>query len=243
MEHDDRQLSGDMPEGTACEVNLNAAETDGDTSEDCAFVSSGDIVVRDMPEVKLIEQLKNELGTMDIGSTIKDLFVSMQNMDAQLNSVLSINASIEKDIKISRDVITRLKDEKKQLEETIRILKEEVPSKMELKAEIEHLIEERNKAQVSIRSMKMLVEKTKDKMHGAESRISELENEKADLLKDINYLEIKCNAAMEKLNSYAKEITILKGEKLSNLEKIGDLRAQYKKCVEEKNKLLVQKLS
>jgi chromosome segregation ATPase len=229
-------------EGADCE-DCREEETVGDPSEDCAFVDSGDLVVRDMPEIKVLDNLKNETGTLDIGKTIKDLFASMQNMNAQLNSVLSINAALEKDIKASKDVIDRLKAERRQLDETIAMMREEMPSKRELQAEIGHLIEERNEAQASIRSMRQWVEKTKSEMQGLKERVVELENEKADLTRDVNYLEIKFNAALEKLNAYAKEITILKGERLSNLEKVENLRLQHRKCMEEKNKLLTQNLN
>lgn len=226
MEEDDRQLSGDAPEGLD-RKDCREEEAGRDLSEDCAFVASGELVVRDMPEMKVLEYLKNETGTMDIGKTIKDLFVSMQNMDAQLKSVLTINAALEKDIRISKDVIDRLKAEKSELENTITMLREEMPSKRDLQVEIEHLIEERNHAQASIRSMKLLVENTKGETHGLKERVAELENEKADLKRDIDYVEIKLNAALEKLNAYVKEVNILKGERLSNLEKTGNLRQQH----------------
>ena len=226
MEEDDRQLSGDAPEGLDRKDCREEEAAGRDLSEDCAFVASGELVVREMPEMKVLEYLKNETGTLDIGKTIKDLFVSMQNMDAQLKSVLTINAALEKDIRISKDVIDRLKAERSELENTITMLREEMPSKRDLQVEIEHLIEERNQAQASIRSMKLFVENTRGETRGLKERVAELENEKADLKRDINYFEIKFKAALEKLNAYVIEVNVLKGERLSNLEKTGNLRQQ-----------------
>jgi chromosome segregation ATPase len=234
MEQDDGHVSGNAPEAPD-HAERREEETGRDPSEDCAFVAAGDLVVRDMPEIKVLEHLKNETGTQDIGKTIKDLFASMQNMDLQLNSVLSINAALEKDIKASKDVIARLKAEREELRGTIARLMEELPSKRELQAEIANLVEERNEAQASIRSMKLLVEKTKGETQGLRERTTDLENEKADLVRDISYLDIKLNAAVEKLTSYAREITVLEGEKLSNLEKLENLRAQNTKFTQEKN--------
>ncbi len=225
MEQDDRQLNDNESERLTREDCLKEAAGQ-DLSEDCAFVASGELVVRDMPEMKVLEYLKDEIGTVDIGKTINGLFVSMQNMDVQLNSVLSINAALEKDIRIFRDTIDRLKAEKSELENTITILREEMPSKRDLQAEIEHLIEERNRAQASILSMKLLVENTQTATHGLKERVVELENEKADLKRDINYFEIKFKAALERLNAYVTEVNVLKGERLSNLEKTGNLRQQ-----------------
>lgn len=238
MEQDDGQLRSDAPESPGHE-NCHEEESD-DLSNDCAFVTAGELVVRDMPELKVLGYLQNGTATLDIGKTIKDLFVSMENMNAHLNSVLSINAVLEKDIKASKDVMARLKEEKSQLEEAITIMKEENPSKRELTAEIDLLIEERNEAQASIRSMKQLVEKTVGEAQELKDRIVELQNEKVDLTKDIDYINLKFDAAVNKLNAYAKEITILKGEKLSNHEKIENLRQQYGKCIEEKKTLLLK---
>ncbi|MBF0507268.1 MAG: hypothetical protein HQL09_10595 [Nitrospirae bacterium] len=221
MEQDDRQLNDDVPEGLD-RGDCREEETDRDPSEDCVFVASGELVLRDIPEMKVLDYLQNETGTLDVGKTIKDLFVSMQNMDAQLNSVLSINAALEKDIRISKDVIDRLKAERSELENTITVLREEMPSKRDLQVEIGHLIEERNRAQSSIRSMKLFVENAKRETDELKERVAELENEKADLKRDIDYLEIKFRAALEKLNAYEKEVNVLKGERLSNMEKIGN---------------------
>lgn len=225
MEQDDRYLNGDKPEGLD-QDDCREEKACQDLSEDCAFVASGELVIRDLPEMKALEYLKIETGTVDIGKTINDLFVTMQKMDAQLKSVLTINAALEKDIRISRDVIDRLKAGKNELENTITILREEMPSKRDLQVEIEHLIEERNQAQASIRSMKILTENAGRETHILKQRVAELENEKADLKRDINYLELKLNATGEKLNAYVREVNILKGERLSHMEKIGNLRQQ-----------------
>ncbi|MBF0328594.1 MAG: hypothetical protein HQL10_05515 [Nitrospirae bacterium] len=239
MEQDGRQVSDDASEGV--EVKDCPDKEGGDTSEDCAFAASGDLVVRDISEMKVLDNLKTEVDTLDVGKTIKDLFTSMQNMDVQLNSVLAINAALEKDIKASKDVIAKFKAERDELEQTVVTLREEMPSKRELKAEIAHLIDERNEAQASIRSMKIVVDKTLTESKDLRNKVADLENEKADLLRDISYIELKLNAALEKLNLYAKEITTLQGEKVSNQEKIDSLRLKYDKCVEEKTALLAGK--
>lgn len=223
-------------------AGLQQTQQKGLMPEDCAYAASSDLIVRDMPELKVLEYLKNETSSLDIGKTIKNLFESMQNMDAHLNSVLAINAVLEKDIKASKEVIARLKTERDELEDTRITLLEEIPSKRQLQAEIAHLIEERNEAQASIRTMKMQVEKTRSETLALKNRVTELENEKTDLARDINYLENKFDAAVERLNAYAKELSILKGEKLSNLEKLEGLKLQYTKCMEEKNKLRAQNL-
>lgn len=240
MEQDSRQVDDDAPEGT--DIKDCPEQADGGPSEDCAFMSSGDLVVSDLSAIKVLDSLKNEVDTLDVGKTIKDLFASMQGMDAQLNSVLAINAALEKDIKASKDVITGLKTERDQLQHTVFVLREEIPSKRELQSEIAHLVDERNEAQESLRSMKLLVEKTMSEAKDLRNKAADLENEKADLTKDISYIELKLNAALEKLRLYSKEIATLQGEKLSNVQKMEDLRLKYDRCVEERKRLLTENL-
>ncbi|HIJ59252.1 MAG TPA: hypothetical protein HPP56_01345 [Nitrospirae bacterium] len=232
MEKEQKDIKEDVSE-----IEEKCKDEIVDSKEDCSFVAEGDLVVRDMPELKVLEQLKNETGAIDIGKTIKDLFASMQNMDAQLNAILAINKALEKDLEASKDVVARLKAENNELQEKNKALNDEMPSKRELKYEIERLIEERNEAQAMIRSMKKSVEKQRADTKELNDKISELEGEKADLQRDIHYLEIKLNSAIEKLNSYAKEIATLKGERVSLMEKYERQNQQLKQCLEEKKKL------
>lgn len=225
------------------EPQQECKEATMEQKEDCSFIAEGDLVVRDMPELKVLEQLKNETGSMDIGKTIKDLFTSMQNMDAQLNSVLSINKALEKDLEASKDVISRLKAENRELLQKLDNINEELPSRRELKAEIDRLIEERSEAQATLRSMKSYVDKHKLETKELNDRIKELEDEKADLQRDVHYLELKLNSAIDKLNTYSKEIVTLRGERVSLTEKYERQNQQLKQCLEDKKKLQNYNLS
>lgn len=211
--------------------------------QDCSFIAEGDLVVKEIPELKVLEQLKNDTGAIDIGKTIKDLFTSMQNMEAQLNSVFAINRALEKDLEASKEVIARLKAENQQLQQRLDAINEELPTRRELKAEIDRLIEERSEAQASLRNMKAYVEKHQAETKALNDRIKELEEEKVDLQRDIHYLELKLNSAIDRLNKYAKEIATLRGEKVSLLEKYERQNQQLKQCLEDKRKLQNYNLS
>ncbi|MBF0465237.1 MAG: hypothetical protein HQK94_09170 [Nitrospirae bacterium] len=195
-----------------------------------------------LSNIKRFDLLKDDIGASDIGRTIKDMFSSIKSMEKQLSSVLAINAALEKDNKASKEAVAGLREEKRQLEIIIENMQDELPSKKEFRAEIDHLIEERNASQASIKEMKAFVDKSKGEITGYKMRITELENEKSDLLKDIQYLEAKISKALEKLNAYGKEIHILTGERLSNLEKLKNLQIQFKECLDERNKVLDQTL-
>ncbi|MBF0321183.1 MAG: hypothetical protein HQL01_15425 [Nitrospirae bacterium] len=191
-----------------------------------------------LPEIRGVELLRDASGTVDVGKTIREMFLCIQNMEKQLNEVLSINASLERDIKSSRELITNLRTEKQDLQRTIDTLNHEIPSKRELQAEVDHLIEERNSSQSYVVDMKAMVEKARHEAQGYKGRVAELEEEKADLLKDIAYLESKISAALKKINTYAKEINILKGERHIHRERLAKLEKSYRDCVEERDSLI-----
>ncbi|KWT94846.1 hypothetical protein [Candidatus Magnetominusculus xianensis] len=191
-----------------------------------------------LPEIRGVELLRDASGTVDVGKTIREMFLCIQNMERQLNDVLSINASLERDIKSSRELITNLRTEKQDLQRTIDTINREIPSKRELQAQVEHLIEERNSSQSSVRDMKNLSERARYEAQVYKGRIEELQEEKADLLRDINYLESKISAALKKINAYAKEINILKGERHIHREKISKLEKSYRDCVDERDSLI-----
>ncbi|MBF0564246.1 MAG: hypothetical protein HQK89_03290 [Nitrospirae bacterium] len=196
-----------------------------------------------LPDIRQFNLLNDEVDSTDIGRTIKDMFNSIESMEKQLNSVLAINAALEKDNKALKETVVELRAEKYQLENIIENMKDELPFKKELQAEVEHFIEERNNAQKDIQIMKSFTDKAKGQSLAYKMRIAELESEKGDLLKDIQYLEAKVNKAVEKLNAYGKEIHVLRGERLSNMEKLKNVHIQYKECLDERNRLLDRTLS
>ncbi len=191
-----------------------------------------------MPEIKGLELLKKAGSTVEVGKTIKEMFLSIQSMESQLNRVLSINAILEKDLKASKEVISDLKKEKARLEQNIVELEDELPSKKELQAEIDHLIEEINSVQPQLREMKVQAGQMKDEADAAKTRFAELEEEKSDLLKEITFLEAKVFAARERVRSYDKEITTLKGERLIHVKTINVLEKDNRELQREKARFI-----
>jgi len=191
-----------------------------------------------MPEIKGFELLEKIDSTLNVGKTINEMFSIIQNMESQLKKVLSINGTLEKDLKASKEMITDLKTEKLSLENKIAALEEEIPSKKELQAEIDHLIKERNDAQPLIRDMKIKVDNMKQQMATFRERIVELEEEKSDLLKEINFFEVRMDAAVKKASVYEKEINILKGERIVNQKKLKYLEDKCRKYLNENDRLV-----
>ncbi len=191
-----------------------------------------------MPEIRGLELLKKAGSALNVGRTIKDMFAIIKSMETQLKKVLAINASMEKDLDASKEVISNMKTEKQLLEQRITDLEHEMPSKRELQAEIDHLIEERNIAQPRISDMKTEVEKVVQDAGSLKNRIGGLEEEKSDLLKEIGFLEVKVGTSMKKVKAHERAINMMKGERLIMLKKMKSLGNDCKRCEDEKDQLV-----
>ncbi|MBW2086171.1 MAG: hypothetical protein JRI54_09135, partial [Deltaproteobacteria bacterium] len=156
---------------------------------------------------------------------------------AQLESVLKLNADLEKDLDTSKETIAGLREEKTHLEAKIRRMEEEIPSKRELQIENDHLIEERNDAQHTIREMKAKIEKLQKEAVQYQKQITGLREDKKDIIIEISYLESKLNAVLEKNKYYQSKIDALRGEKLTQEEKIISLEKELTEILEEKYRL------
>ena len=190
-----------------------------------------------MPEIKGLEILKEGTYAVDLEKTISDMFAVITKMEAQLDSVLKLNANLERDLETSKEMIIDLKAEKSHLEDTIARMEEEIPSKRELQIEIDHLIDERNDAQGSIREMKLKIEKMQKEAVQYQSQITSLREDKKDAIIETDYIESKLNAVLEKNRNYDNEINVLRGENLTHIEKIKSLEQELNETFEEKHRL------
>ena len=191
--------------------------------EDTSIMPESDVIEETseaiMPKIKGLEILKEGTYAVDLEKTISDMIAVIEKMEAQLESVLKLNANLEKDLETSKEMIIDLKAEKSHLEDTVARMEEEIPSKRELQIEIDHLIEERNDAQRSIREMQ------KEAVQ-YQNQITSLKEDKKDAIVEADYLESKLNAVLEKNRNYENEINVLRGEKLTHMEKIKSLEQE-----------------
>ncbi|HIJ67931.1 MAG TPA: hypothetical protein HPP81_05200 [Deltaproteobacteria bacterium] len=190
-----------------------------------------------MPEIKGPDILKEGIYSADLEKTISDMFSTIKNMEVQLERVLNINTHLERDLKASREMIGLLKTEKSQLEKTIAQLENEIPSKRELQIEIDHLVEERNAAQSTIRGMKVKLIDVQKTAVQLQERLAALGEEKQDAISEINFLEARFKTTVEKIKRCESEITLLKGEKLAQMEKMRSLEEELSDALTDKYKL------
>lgn len=205
-----------------------------------ATVQSRPETVREtvMPKIRELEALKQGVYAVDLEKTVSDMFAVMKNMEAQLESVLRINAVLEKDLNEAKEMIADLKVTKSQLEQAISRMEMEAPSKRELQIEIDQLVTERNDAQASIHEMNSKIGKLKEAVVEHQKRSAYLEEEKRDLMSEISFLESRLNAAVEKIAECGEKINVLKGEKLTHAERIKVLEEELNDALDDKYKVM-----
>ncbi|MBW1613525.1 MAG: hypothetical protein JRJ57_06010 [Deltaproteobacteria bacterium] len=185
------------------------------SKEDASIMPESDVIEETseaiMPKIKGLEILKEGTYAVDLEKTISDMLAVIEKMEAQLESVLKLNANLEKDLETSKEMIIDLKAEKSHLEDTLARMEE---------------IEERNDAQRIIREMRLTIEKMQKEAVQYQNQITSLKEDKKDAIVEADYLESKLNAVLEKNRNYENEINVLRGEKLTHMEKIKSLEQE-----------------
>ena len=188
-------------------------------------------------EIKGLEILKEGTYAVDLENTISDMLDVIKRMEAQLESVLDLNARLENDLCASKGLVVDLNTEKSRLEEKITRMEKEMPSSRELQLEIDELIGERNDVQVNIRGMKMKIEKLQKENARKQNEIKGLKEDKQDIILEIDYVEAKLGASLNKLGQYRDETDLLRGERLTLTERITALESELKEANKENFKL------
>ena len=191
-----------------------------------------------MPKMRGLEILKEGVYEVDLEKTVHDMFVVIKSMESQLERVLSINALLEKDLKDSKKMIAELRVSKSKLERKVSSMEDEIPSKRELQIEIEHMIDERNLAQVSIRELKSKIETTQKKLIDYQKQIGKLGEERKDAFSEVNFLESRLNKATQKIGNCEAQINVLRGENLALTEKLKGLEKELTETLDEKYRLI-----
>ena len=190
-----------------------------------------------MPKIRGLDILKEGGYEVDFEKTIQDMFAVIKNMESQLEKVMGINDLLEKDLKEANALNAELKTAKSRLENRIARMEDEVPSKRELQIENDHLIDERNSAQLIIRDLKLKLEKTQKKVVQHQQRLGSLGEERKDALQEVNFLESRLNNATQKIRDLEKQCNELKGEKIAQFEKIQNLDQALSEALDEKYRL------
>ena len=190
-----------------------------------------------LPELQGLEILKEGAYVLDPEKTISNMVSVVKKMEAQLESALMLNSHLEKDLNDSKEMIIDLRAEKIELENIIKRMEEEIPSKREFQIEIEYLIDERNSAQRKIKDIKELLVKKDKQIEHYKEKISDLEEDKKDYSVEMDYLVRKLDAMLENNRDNMAQIKQLEQEKRTAVEKISTLEDELRKADEKRYNL------
>jgi chromosome segregation ATPase len=190
-----------------------------------------------LPQIKGLDALKENIYAVDLDSTIDNMYQVITNMEKQLKNVLKVNASLEKDLQKARDRISELNTNELELKQIIHQLEQEMPSRRELAIELEHLTQERNDDQVTIRAMNKRIVHLKQTIQEYQDQLHVAVEEKNDLLSDVDYMDNTIEISSQKLSDYQAKIQYLKGIEIARGSKINELENQLKASYEERDAL------
>ncbi len=226
---DPETIQNDLKDPVA-DTGMNASEIDADV----------DSVV--LPEIKGLEILKEGAYAIDPEKTITNMVAVVKKMEAQLQNALLLNASLEKDLDDSKEMIIDLSDEKAVLKKTIARLENEIPSKRELQLEIEYLTEERSSAQRKIRDLNKSIDKLEKAALQHQETIVELKTDKKDSRIETDYLITRIGFLMKKNKSLAAEVKKLEQDNLSKIARINMLEKELNSADEERYRIYKERI-
>nr|MBF0220752.1 hypothetical protein [Desulfobulbaceae bacterium] len=189
-------------------------------------------------EITGLASLQDATYSVDLEKTVQDMAGIINNMEAQLDRVLSMNAIFEEDLNTSKQIITELKEEKVKLIDEVARLEAEMPSKREMQMEMDQLIEERSTSQNHIHGLNTEIDAMNKSIEAYRKEIVQLEMEKNDAVSEVTFLESRQNASRQKANSQDQKINQLKAEKVTYQKKIIRLQDECQRAMEEKYSLL-----
>jgi len=189
-----------------------------------------------LPQISGLEALKEGTFNVDLEKTISDMLLVIKNMEAQLERVLSINSSLEKEIDTSKDMVLQLKNEKLQLQTKIEALELQMPAKRDLQIQISHVSEEKNQLIHQIQNLQATNDHLQKKIEKLDEMISSFEEEKIDARMEIDYMEVQIKSHQAKMKKYEDKINALRGEKIALTEKLKSMQDELKQSYSEQFK-------
>ncbi|KPA12868.1 magnetosome protein Mad24-2 [Candidatus Magnetomorum sp. HK-1] len=192
-----------------------------------------DIILPQTPQLAI---LKDSKFTVDLEKTISDMLLVIKNMEAQLERVLNLNSSYERELDTSKEVVSKLKAEKAELQDIIRSIEDQIPSKREMQIEIEHVSEEKNDILRKNKDLSSSQESMQKEIDHLTDLVNSFEEEKIDARMEIDYLEVQLKAQQANDSKFKRIIHRLKGEKIALMDKLKTLQDELKQAYDDKFK-------
>ena len=191
-----------------------------------------------LAEIKGLGTLKDGAYSVDFENTVESMAQIINNMEAQLDQVLSLNSVLKNDLNSCKEIIVESKVERARLESKVNQLRAEMPSKHELQMEIDQLIDDRSNVQNRIHDLNARCNKLTDNLNELNKQISRVEAQNEEAMAEINYLKSSQNVARDQNNSLQERINLLKQEKISYQTKVIALQEECQRAMEEKYSLV-----
>jgi len=183
-----------------------------------------------------IDALQDGTYTVELDKTTSDMLLTINNMETQLENVLNINTSLEKEVVISKELLTQLKDEKAQLQANIEQLKSQLPSKREMQIQLDHVEGEKDQALKMNRDLKLSNEQMKTEVQKLNDMVKTLKDERTDARMEIDYLEVQLKSHQTKNQKYENKINAMRGEKIALTEKLKSVQEELKQAYSDQFK-------
>ena len=184
-------------------------------------------------EVK--EFLRERIGNLTIEGTIHEMYITIKSMETQIRKVLDINASLENDLKVTKETLISVNKDNEALKNKLKKMEDEGPLKVELERELRQLISEHNKGQEDAQDIMDEKDGMGIKNKILKQDITRLGEEREDALKDALFLQSKLDDMILKIKDNEEQINGIKGENLYFKEKITKQQEEISGLAEEKN--------
>lgn len=184
-------------------------------------------------EVK--EFLRERIGNLTIEGTIHEMYVTIKSMETQIRKVLDINASLENDLKVTKEALINVSKENEALKNRVKDMEDEGPLKQELDRELRQLITQYNKKQEDVQDAIDEKDDAVIKNKILQQDLSRKGEETEDALKDAMFLQSKLDDMALKMKNYEEQINGLNGENLYFKDKITKQQEEISSLVEDKN--------
>ena len=174
----------------------------------------------DIPPSEVKAFLKEKIDSLTVEGTVHAMSEAIKSMEGQLISVLEINASQKKDLKVMQENVIKVDKENEALKGKLGDIEEAGPSRAELDLELRQLITELNNNQEKLQDLTVENEKLELKRNDRDREIAMLEEEKNDAQKYASSIESKTVNLVAMKKDYEDQINKLKRENLYYLEMI-----------------------
>ncbi|MGR3317581.1 MAG: hypothetical protein ACUZ8O_03805 [Candidatus Anammoxibacter sp.] len=157
------------------------------------------IPLTELSSADVKEFLKEKIGNLTIEGTLHEMYATIKGMETQLINVLDINASLEKDLKITKGALLNGNKVKVEVENKLKALENEGPSKTELEMELRELIVQYNTKQEEIQDVTNEKNMIDGKVGALCKEIERLGEERNDFVTDASISQAKMDDLVFKI--------------------------------------------